>query len=787
MGLTRIDVLKKINTYSMTDNKMGLIQILCEIFENEEFLLNNLDIVQIVIEIGELYGYNEYLKKYKEKLEIKHIDSTSSALRKIMFTSLYDKNVIFNSGQLSLLEEIKANKRIFISAPTSFGKTSLIFEHIYLNYQIYDNICVIVPTNSLEQELFYKFLLFNRKTCNKYKILTSPHKNKENSLYILTPEKYLLLNESNNIKFDLIVIDESYKIEDSEDEIKYNREDILNTRSSKYRMVFELCGASDSKLIFLSPYTYNKSESMLEFFNKYDVTFVDRTYNYVGHQIEDVSTQTKAQKLFNTTNISYKSDSAGIIKAVTILPYLNDSTIIYVMYPAELKKILPLINNDITECINTNDRFKKFYEHLVNNYTFDNSNWYVLEALKKGVGLYISPIPRYIKREILNLFNDGFLKVLVVTTAFAEGVNSSAKNIIITNEIAGANKKMTNLDMLNLSGRAGRFGKYSKGYIYAVKNTISERLKEAEKNGVTITNSNYEFPKNDKLRSDYEIDIIDEKWLTKEEIDAKKETDSKMTEYGLTDEDLRISLCTSRNTKLILYKYFCETNQKEKTDERYQVIKNLLASDRSDVIKSLEYVFNEIKTAGINISSDKGDIQAYSKNGKFLWGIFYAIHSSGNIKDILKRRKEYIWREYNSIISKDIELSSRNIEKILEVSGKKWLSEFISDGKLDDFKLYNNAFKFISSIIEYRIPFYIGLYVSIFKLFSKKNNFDYIFDFDIVDISTSLENKNIDEKYSNMLEYGLSLDMVKKIIKNETLDDFEKLMLSDYKSIYEQK
>jgi len=29
--------------------------------------------------------------------------------------------------------------------------------------------------------------------------------------------------------------------------------------------------------------------------------------------------------------------------------------------------------------------------------------------------------------------------------------------------------------------------------------------------------------------------------------------------------------------------------------------------------------------------------------------------------------------------------------------------------------------------------------------------------------------------------------MVKKIIKNETLDDFEKLMLNDYKSIYEQE
>ena len=386
---------------------------------------------------------------------------------------------------------------------------------------------------------------------------------------------------------------------------------------------------------------------------------------------------------------------------------------------------------------------------------------------------------------MLNLFNDGFLKILVVTTAFAEGVNSSAKNIIITNEIAGANKKMTNLDMLNLSGRAGRFGKYSKGYIYAVKNTISERLKEAEKNGVTIANSNYEFPKNNNLRSDYEIDIIDEKWLTKEEIDIKKETDKIMIEYGLTDEDLRISLCTSRNTKLILYKYFCKTNKKEQNDERYQVIKNLLASDRNDVIKSLEYVFKEIKAAGISIYSDKGDIQAYSKNEKFLWGIFYAIHSSGNIKDILKKRKEYIWNEYNSVISKDIYFSSKNIEKILELYGKKWISEFISDGKIDDFKLYNNAFKFISSIIEYRIPFYIGLYVSIFKLFSKKNTLDYLFDFDIVDISTSLENKNVDEKYSNMIEYGLPLDMVKKIINDEMLDDFENLILSDYKSIYE--
>ena len=235
----------------------------------------------------------------------------------------------------------------------------------------------------------------------------------------------------------------------------------------------------------------------------------------------------------------------------------------------------------------------------------------------------------------------------------------------------------------------------------------------------------------------------------------------------------------------ILYKYFIDSCNEETNDERFSIIKNLLSQDRTDVISSLEYVFNELKSAGIEISTDRGDIQPYSRNGQFLWGIFYGIHSSGNMKDILKRRKEYILSEYNKIIPNNNLYSKKTINKLLEIYGKLWISEFMSDGEIDDFKLYNNAFKFISSIIEYRIPFYVGLYVSIFKLFSKKLNLNYVFDFDIVDISSSLENKMLDEKYSNMLEYGLPLDMIKKISNGENLDKFEQLILGDYNQIYD--
>ena len=50
-------------------------------------------------------------------------------------------------------------------------------------------------------------------------------------------------------------------------------------------------------------------------------------------------------------------------------------------------------------------------------------------------------------------------------------------------------------------------------------------------------------------------------------------------------------------------------------------------------------------------------------------------------------------------------------------------------------------------------------------MFCKKNELDFSFDFDIVEISTSLENKNVEKKYADMLEFGIPLDTIRKINK----------------------
>ena len=792
MELNRSIIVKKINLFSMEENKEELINLLCDILDVDN-ALEYYDLILMIIDIAELYGYQEFIKNKIEQEKRLEFKTISNIIRRDLYRSKHNSNIYFNSGQLSLLIEMDDNDRIFISAPTSFGKTSLILEHIAINNTKYNSIVFLAPTNALVEELYLKFLKLNKENNLHYHIITMPKKCEGRTIWILTPEKFLLLMEEFSTTFDLIVMDESYKIENDEELIE---EDILNSRSSKYRKVMEFMGNSESKIIFLSPYTYIKKPSMNRFLDKYNIKSIDRNINYVKKSIIDISNNENYSKYFVDSKYKiYKKDS-GIKKAMATLPLLKDNTIIYVMYPSEALKILSYFTESKIEIIEQNERFSKFYHHLKNTYLFEDSNWYIIDALEKGIGIYVSPIPRYIKKEIINLFNLGLLKVLIVTTAFAEGVNSSAKNIIITNRIAGANKKLSNLDILNLSGRAGRFGVHSKGYIYSAIEEVTNILEESSDVGVKIENPNYEFVEEGKRRTDYEIDMIDNMLLNIREKSIKEDVERAQYILELTDEDLNIALSVSKKTKIKLYRYFkLELDNSNLQDTRYNYIKDLLSSERADVIKAITFIFNELKNADIPIVSDFGDIQPYNKNGEFIWGIFYGIHASGDIKNVLRLRKKYISEQLNNIKEKEQiefkDLKTKEIKEILSLHNKNWILEYLTDGNIDDFKLYNGAFKFISNIIEYRIPFYIGLYISVFKMFCNKNHLIYNFDFDIVEISNSLENKTVDRDCSDMLEFGLPIDTIKKIQKfkeendlSSVLDDYEKIMLQEFRKYY---
>lgn len=48
-------------------------------------------------------------------------------------------------------------------------------------------------------------------------------------------------------------------------------------------------------------------------------------------------------------------------------------------------------------------------------------------GIEKGIGVHHGLVPKYIQNEIIDLFNNGVLKVLISTTTITEGVNTTAK------------------------------------------------------------------------------------------------------------------------------------------------------------------------------------------------------------------------------------------------------------------------------------------------------------------------------------------------------------------------
>ena len=99
MELNRLDIINKINLYSIEKNKKELINILCDILDNKIFLKDNKDLVEAIISITELYGYYTYLNE-------EPIGRSNSELLRIAEYKSIDGSLYYNSGQLSLLNEI---------------------------------------------------------------------------------------------------------------------------------------------------------------------------------------------------------------------------------------------------------------------------------------------------------------------------------------------------------------------------------------------------------------------------------------------------------------------------------------------------------------------------------------------------------------------------------------------------------------------------------------------------------------------------------------------------------
>lgn len=341
-----------------------------------------------------------------------------SKLSNVIKRSLLDDSISLTNEQVECLN-ILEDSNLFLSAPTSFGKTFIALEFIARNRILLENIIFVVPTISLMNELRRKcFNLFN----DEFIIITSEaeldqYNHVAKKIMIVVPERISTKRfkeyiNSNNI--DFLVYDEIYKL---------NYES--SARDTNDRII---------RMNYIYKYLINKSRKIL----------------LLGPFIRSVSfdkSNIKIEQFITNLNLVYNNIEKQPIKTIDNLEFLKDKQFVYFNSPNSIKKFL-----DKNE-LNTGEGQYKYDEDIV-QWISENIHpeWYYSIYLKKGIGIHHGKTPlflrKYIEHEYAN--PDGCIHTILCTSTLMEGINTPTNKLIIYDSPRGT------FELNNLIGRVGR-------------------------------------------------------------------------------------------------------------------------------------------------------------------------------------------------------------------------------------------------------------------------------------------------------------------------------------------
>ena len=163
------------------------------------------------------FGYNRLNSFSAEKINTDVI----SQIKDDCVADYYktETGYVLDKQQKAVLNYFEQHQgRLFLSAPTSFGKTFLLQEIIYRNYDSFNNIVIVLPTVALLMEVTDDLSSFCKKNSLEYTFVNSVYRDLEigeKNIFILTPERVLrLLALYPDLEIQFFFYDEIYKIDE---------------------------------------------------------------------------------------------------------------------------------------------------------------------------------------------------------------------------------------------------------------------------------------------------------------------------------------------------------------------------------------------------------------------------------------------------------------------------------------------------------------------------------------------------------------------------------------------
>lgn len=751
----KLELIKAINNYEEESFEKfeELKNIICDISENED-LKNDIfikDLLYIAANKMRVFGYNRM-----NNLDIQKIGGIGQGQGIVdsISESFYLKNELieayYTSDSDSLLDYYQKEfidkfdnlfeKRIFLSAPTSFGKTFLLKE-IILKYR-FKNIVLVFPTISLLTENYNEIEQFCNNNALGYKIVNSKSKNisDNGNIFILTPERVLtLLAESPELEIDFFFMDEIYKLDNF-----FDTSTLLDDERDKvFRIALYLLSKKVDSYYLTGPYINldNLGSGFKNFIEKNKVTLFQVNNELVKKEYYEAW---KRNIYLNENNLRLEGSKAE--KTVTLLKHINQEMLGQtIVFCADQNQILGLTNLIYDNPINSNlkGRYKNFVEHLNFRYAFNDNGvevkWAIPEMLQRGVGIHHGSIPRYIQTEILNLFNKGFLNNIISTTSITEGINTNAKNIIFYGKSKGG-KPFKIFDIKNVIGRAGRYYHHFVGRTFFMERDVYIQLQENTNDTldfITFTGKNID---------NIDIDNTDLEDLKGDNYDRKIDREIELSQFKFSEEIFVKNRLIDKLSQAKLAESLMKLNTDEilLRKENYSSIRKFLEN------KALYEIFERMHSVGIIEEYEANVYPAvagtYSMNG------FKGLISYEIVK--MKKNKPYLeWTDYN--------------------------------------KCYKYAFDKLKKIIEYKIPKFLNVYFEIFKYVYKYKieeidlNLDYIITFFEIGIFSNIGTylfekgfpletvKELEKKYPQ--EMNLEIDEL-KVNKGIYIDKFSKFL-----------
>jgi hypothetical protein len=426
----------------------------------------------------------------------------------------------------------------------------------------YDNIVLIFPTIALLSENYERIVSdfnysFFRDNYNIHTLSDVTEFGRKN-LFIYTPERFLSFIDKNEkiINFNFVFIDEVYKIDNDyliDDKLKENERDVA------YRLAVYYSLKDNADILLSGPYIeFEKIDNLKyngsfdNFLNKNQIRLIDyNNYELVNKTYLDIQNKSDMflgnELSFNFTSINKDRMLIEIIRGINTI---GENTIIYCPFRRQVESYpKKIIKSEVLKGHNY-EPYSDFINHITKGFKED---WVLIESLRNGIGIHHGLVPKYIQKEIISLFNQNLIKVLVSTTTITEGVNTSAKNLIVIDSLKGI-KPLKKFDAKNIAGRAGRFSHHYSGRVIVLKNNFMEII-NSDSEG--IKHKNY-----DKTSIKDEIDLYytEDEFLSKEDKEKKIDIRQEQVIRNIPDEIFDLYKVVSRIDKIKIYDEILKLN-----------------------------------------------------------------------------------------------------------------------------------------------------------------------------------------------------------------------------------